>query len=61
MTNQEYLYTMNITITIKGTPDKKNTVRDQIKTLLQNAKTTGNIENATWTLTGTLTPEGATI
>jgi hypothetical protein len=58
---QDFLYTMDIKVLIKGTVTKKNTVRDAIVAQLNTAKTAGNIESADWTLTGEVAPEGGKI
>jgi hypothetical protein len=52
---------MDVKITIRGTPTKKNAVRDAITAQLNAAKTAGNIESAEWTLTGEVIPEGGKI
>lgn len=61
MSVQEFEYTLTVTIKIRGPPTKKNTVRDALLTQLQAAKSAGNIEEAQWSLTGEVVPEGGKI
>ena len=61
MSEPTYAFQMNISINIHGTTTKKNTVRDAILAQLNAAKTAGNIEDATWSISQNLVPEGAVI
>lgn len=61
MSEQEFSYTMNVTIKITGTSTKKDAVRDAILTKLQEALNAGNIDEASWSVTQTLIPEGGVI
>lgn len=58
MSEQEFEYTMNVKILIRGLPPKKNNVRDAVVTDLQTAKDAGNVYDFEWTLTGECVPEG---
>ena len=58
---QLFKYTFKVTIIIRGTPTKKNAVRDSIVTQLNNAKAAGNIESGEWEITGELAPEGGSV
>lgn len=58
---QQFKYTFNVVIVVKGTPTKKNSVRDGIIAMLQTAKTAGNIESGTWEIKGEVAPEGGTV
>jgi hypothetical protein len=61
MSNPEYAFNMNISIQITGTVAKKNTVRDAVLAQLNAAKTAGNIDQATWSISQNTVPEGAVI
>jgi len=58
---QQFKYTLIVTIVVKGTPTKKNSVRDGIIAMLQSAKTAGNIESGTWEMKGEVAPEGGAV
>jgi len=60
MAPQEPAYIMTVEIKIRGTT-KKDAVRDAVIQQLQNAKTAGNIEEATWNITFTPTQEGGKV
>ena len=61
MSTPEYRYTMNVTIKITGTETKKDNVRNAIISQLETALATGNIDEATWSVSQTLVPEGGVI
>jgi len=60
MAPQEFRYIMTVQMTIRGAT-KKDLVRDGVVKLLQDAKTAGNVEEATWAVTGEVQPEGGKI
>lgn len=61
MAEQTFRYTMNVTIKITGTEAKKDTVRDSVVAILQNARDAGNIDEAAWSVSQTLIPEGGVV
>jgi len=46
----DYEWIFNVRITVKGNVTKKNTFRDNLITILQNAKTAGTIDSYEWSL-----------
>jgi|GEM_PF-6943897 len=57
MSEEIMQWKFDITIIAKGDEAKKNRVRDNIKTQLENAKTSGDIISALMNITPSLLPE----
>jgi hypothetical protein len=52
---------MNVSIKITGTVDRKDAVKNVIIAQLNAAKAAGNIEEATWSVSQNMVPEGGVI
>lgn len=61
MSEPTYAFNMNVSIKMIGSVAKKDAVRNAIITQLNAAKTAGNIEEATWSISQNTVPEGGVI
>jgi hypothetical protein len=61
MSTPEFRYNLNVSIQITGTEAKKDTVRDAVLAILNTAHASGNIDEATWSISQNTVPEGGVI
>lgn len=54
-------YNISLNIQITGTDTKKNNVRDALLDILQTAKDNDNIDQASWSVSQNVVPEGGVI